>query len=179
MTAPRLTFHPRDPQQHVSRETVVDNMRELGFIAAELDGQAGDCFIAGEHFIDLLSFLGCSPVIHLSPEEGDKFCYIELLDLPAAELIYANQPFQPKCKRCRHPLTDWKTQLSGASVIQCHECNSAIPLDKVNWKQSAGYASQFMFVHNIYPHEAVPGERLMMKLEAISDNKPWDYFYDI
>lgn len=52
-------------------------------------------------------------------------------------------------------------------------------MEQVNWRQSAGYASQFMLVHNIYLHEAVPGERLMASLQQCSDNKAWNYFYAI
>lgn len=177
MTTPRLIFHPRDAQQTIPRESLVQSMREIGFIAEGLAGHEGDCYAAGGHFIDLLSFLGCSPVINLSPEDGDKFCYIELMDLPAAELISGSQAFQPRCSQCRLPLPDWKRQLNTRSTIQCHECMTEMSLEQVNWKQSAGYASQFMLVHNIYLHEAVPVERLLMTLQAISHNKAWNYFY--
>ncbi|MDH5185182.1 MAG: hypothetical protein OEX12_14970 [Gammaproteobacteria bacterium] len=179
MHAPRLIFHPKDPQQIIAHDLLQQSMWEIGFIAEKLSGHADNSYAAGEHFIELLSFLGCSPVIKMSPQDGDNYCYIEWIDRPVAELICGSQPFQPRCNKCRQLLSDWQTQLNNGSSIQCHECDSQMALEQVNWKQSAGYASQFLIVHNIYLHEAVPGERLLMTLQKLSGNKEWSYFYAI
>lgn len=177
MQTPRLIFHPMDPQQVIAGDLLYQSMLELGFVAGTLAGHEGQCYAAGERFIELLSFLGCSPVIHLSPQDGEKYCYVELIERPEAELICGSQPFQPRCKQCRQALADWETSLNKGASISCRQCGTQMLPEQVNWKQSAGFASQFMLVHNIYPHEAVPGERLLMELERLSSNKEWRYFY--
>lgn len=179
MQTPRLIFHPKDPLQLIAASDLQQGMLALDFIAEQLPEQGDNCFSAGEHFIDLLSFLGCSPVINLSAADGDKFCYIELIERPAAELIYGSQPFHPRCSQCRQPIPDWERQLQTATCIRCNSCGNEMRLEQVNWKHSAGYASQFMLVHNIYLHEAIPGERLLMSLAQLGNGTEWDYFYTL
>ncbi|MDH5360508.1 MAG: hypothetical protein OEX03_08090 [Gammaproteobacteria bacterium] len=177
MQTPRLIFHPKDPQQLIAMDSLQKAMREIGFIGDEMITHGDNCFAAGEHFIELLSFLGCSPVINLSAGDGDKFCYIEIIQRPVAELVFGSQPFQPRCRQCRQPIADWEQQYKLSSTICCHECGNRMEPQLVNWKQSAGYASQFMLIHNIYLHEAVPGELLLSSLAKLSSEHEWTYFY--
>ena len=179
MQTPRLIFHPRDPQQLVAQPNLNQAMQGIGFIGQRLQTVPGESYAAGEHFIELLSFLGCSPVINLSAADGDKFCYVELLSLSDAELLIGSQPFQPRCRQCRTELPDWQMQWAQQRIIECPGCGIRMAPQQVNWRQSAGFARQFMLVHNIYLHEAVPGEKLMGSLQACSENKKWNYFYAI
>jgi len=175
--APRLIFHPKDPQQLIEMVSLQQAMHGIGFIGDRLIAHGDNCFAAGEHFIELLSFLGCSPVINLSAEDGDQYCYIELIQRPVAELVYGSQPFQPRCRQCRQPIVDWELQYNQSVSIGCHECGNRMEPQQVNWKQSAGYAAQFMLVHNIYLYEAVPGEHLLASLAKLSSDNEWAYFY--
>ncbi|MBD3671427.1 MAG: hypothetical protein HUJ29_11715 [Gammaproteobacteria bacterium] len=150
---------------------------ELGFIGEAIDDTSGHHYAAGERFLDLLTFLGCSPVINLSAEDGDAYCFIELLSYEQPTFLHGSQSFQPRCRHCREPIPNWRDQIQASSPITCPSCGQAMSLSEVNWKQSAGYASQFVVVHNIYLHEAVPGEKLMTRLEGLTESKPWTYFY--
>jgi hypothetical protein len=176
MSSPRLIFHPSQPETVIPHQLLLEGLGELGFVSRPLEERAGESYAVGERFLELLTFLGCSPVINLSAADGDKYCYLELLQYDAPRLIYGGQPFQPRCKACKQNLPDWQSQLQ-QQAIECLSCGKRMTLAEVNWRQSAGFASQFIIVHNIYLHEAVPGEKLMTTLQHLSSGTSWDYFY--
>ena len=184
MQAPRLIFHPRHAEAAVESRTLVAALREAGLLGEARPSQGVESYFAGEHFLELLTFLGCSPVIALSPEEGERYCYIDIETFDIPRLVTGSQAFQPRCRHCRAPIPDWREQLgsefdvSRASVA-CPQCGEETGLPGLNWKHAAGVGRQMIIIHNIYLHEAVPGEQLMQTLESLTPASAWDYFYAI
>ena len=182
MQAPRLIFHPKPPELVVEPDTLERALTGIGLLGDPRTEAEPGSFYAGEHFLDLLTFLGCSPVIALSPEDGDMYCHIDIETYESPRLIYGSQPFQPRCKHCRTPIADWYKQYTGQAElndakIHCSHCGKDSPLPELNWKHSAGVGRQMIILHNIYLHEAVPGEKLLQTLEQLHPMTAWDYFY--
>jgi hypothetical protein len=181
MQAPRLIFHPRDTGLAIEPGTLIQALSTIGLLGeVRMDGT--NSFYVGEHFLDLLTFLGCSPVIALSPEEGERYCYIDIETYPQPQFVFGSQPFKPRCRHCRAAIPDWQQQYSAteaveAQAIHCPECGRDSLLSDLNWKHSAGVGRQMIIVHNIYLHEAVPGEKLLQTLESLQPGSRWEYFY--
>lgn len=184
MQAPRLIFHPKQPELIVEPKALVTALTDIGLLGGARASDDTGSYYAGEHFLELLTFLGCSPVIALSPDEGARYCYIDIETYAAPQFIYGSQPFQPRCKHCRSPIADWLAQYTGQAEaneanIHCARCGEDSSLHELNWKHSAGVGRQLIIIHNIYLHEAVPGDKLLQTLETLSPGSAWEYFYAI
>lgn len=184
MQVPRLIFHPNIPDVIADPDALQAALSEIGFIGEPRDEDRQHSFYVGEHFLELLTFLGCSPVIALGPEEGERYCYIETATFQQPRFIAGSQPFQPRCRHCRQAIPDWQQQLDGLedmahAKLQCGHCQRLMPLSEVNWKHSAGIARQMISVYNIYLHEAVPGEKILATLAQTTPACEWRYFYAI
>jgi hypothetical protein len=184
MQAPRLIFHPKLPTLVIEPDRLIRALSEIGLLGKSR-GTAGDgSFYAGEHFLELLTFLGCSPAIALTPEDGERYCYIDIKTHEQPQFVYGNQPFQPRCSHCRAPIHDWRQQYSPnidveKQRIHCDQCGEDSLLSRMNWKHSAGLGRQMIIIHNIYLHEAVPGEKLLQTLESLEPSSRWEYFYTL
>jgi len=183
MQVPRLIFHPRQADTVVDPQILVASLGEIGLLGEARPSDKQGSFYAGKHFLELLTFLGCSPVIALSPDEGERYCYIDIETFETPRLVTGSQPFQPRCRHCRAPIPDWREQLGSSEVMQarvsCPQCGQDNTLARLNWKHAAGVGRQMIVIYNIYLHEAVPGEKLMQTLESLTPSTAWDYFYAI
>jgi len=184
MQAPRLIFHPRQVDTFVELQLLVASLKAIGLLGEARESKDDASYYAGEQFLELLTFLGCSPVIALSPEEGERYCYVDIETFDAPQLLYGKQPFQPRCRHCRAPIPDWREQLGpqfdvATATVHCPQCGEETVLPRLNWKHSAGIGRQMIIIHNIYLHEAVPGEKLLQTLDALSPASNWEYFYAV
>lgn len=184
MQAPRLIFHPHRAEAVVESQTLINHLSEIGLLGEARSSDDHSSFYVGEHFLELLTFLGCSPVIALSPDEGERYCYIDLETFETPRLITGSQPFQPRCRNCRAAIPNWQEQLGTGfdvmkATVRCPQCGQESALPQLNWKHAAGVSRQMITIHNIYLHEAVPGEKLMQTLESLTPDSAWDYFYAI
>jgi len=70
-------------------------------------------FLAGEQFLALLAFAGCSVNVDLAPKPGGgPFTHIRLLGpLPQPRLLAGRNTRPPRCPRCRTPYRDWQPAL--------------------------------------------------------------------
>lgn len=182
MQAPRLIFHPVQADCVVDTTNLVTRLHELGLLGEPRDAAEAQSFFAGERFLELLTFLGCSPVIALSPEEGEGYCYIDIETYDKARLVSGSQSFQPRCKQCRAAIPDWESRYAPRddmlrASLTCPQCGETSPLSALNWKHAAGIARQMIVIHNIYLHEAVPGDKLLQSLESLTPGSSWNYFY--
>jgi hypothetical protein len=141
----------------------------------------GHRFCAGPRFLQLISFLGCSPQIRLTPDNGGDFCHIQLLSpLPHPRLMVGSNTRPPRCPRCRAPMDDWQARLEtiGAHLppeITCPGCRQPVTPHHLLWRQQAGLGQRFILVHGIFPGEAVPVDELMHCLTQTGGI--WDYCY--
>lgn len=178
MYAPRLIFYPADI------ENCVDNYQPLQTTLAEIGlietNPQQDIFLVGDGFLELLTFMGCAPDIHLSPQDGDNYCYIKFNQIHPQPICAGHvQSFSPSCSACKHKLTHWRETENwqqGSSLLTCPACQHSKPLQQFRWRKEAAYTRCSFYIANIHPHEALPADKLMDALHNSSGFK-WAYAY--
>lgn len=177
-----LVLHPLDCNEQPDLKVLTDALQNLKFIESPLDGTPGS-YLVGDDFLQLIIFLGCSPSVELAPsEEGKAFCHIRLIrpeDTP--QFIISKHTNNPRCPSCRKEIINTKQvleQWNKDKSIQwsCPDCDFSGETKDLNWRHSAGTASFFIEVNNIFPNEAVPSDELMSVLQEAT-NSEWRYFY--
>jgi hypothetical protein len=177
-TQARLIIHPQsvfDVPAQIS--TIKQALRDTGLLADEF---SKNMYYVGENFIQLITFLGCSPAIQLSPEANKPFCYIEFSTIaPHSRLLGHCRSATPKCPNCKNKINNWKNidkwQIA-CSQYTCNKCAMRSSLADLKWRQLAGYGRFSINIINIHPHEAVPAEKIFSLLRDISGFE-WNYFY--
>lgn len=176
MTVPRLIFFPADARMIIDQHALIEQLKHIAFIE---DTQTRDTFPPGERFLSLLSFLGCSPNIKLSAQEGDDYCFISLLKASDESRCLGHTPtVKPKCPHCRKRIAGWQVEnwQRGDTPVCCDKCGKASDTAELNWKHECGFGRCGFTISHIYPHEAVPTEQLLSLLQQFSGT-PWDYCY--
>ena len=186
MSAGKLLLHPApdaEPPPTISRVTKA--LSELGFIGADLPSLGPNHFLAGERFLQLVSFLGCSPHVNLlAPADGrDNFSYLALLgpwDSP--HLIHGSNTRPPGCPVCKKRNRNWRPLAAAWEVDRrlgdwtCDACGARSPPWEWNWRQQAGVGRFFVLVNDIFPSEAVPSNELLNRLQGETGTS-WKHFY--
>jgi len=150
-------------------------LRQLGLI----DMPYEQAFLCGDSFAQLITFMGCSPYLQFEPPaDGSKnFCHVSLHHFEQPRLFTGKQTTPPRCPQCRHRFTDWRERLHEPTAsFNCPGCSTAINMQQLDWRQSAGAGHFFIEIHNIFPGEAVPVDKLMENLQMLA-NENWRYFY--
>lgn len=148
---------------------------------SELDSNS---FLVGEAFLQLITFMGCSPNIELTPPScGGPFCYIRI-EGPWIEprLLYGDKTQAPRCSTCRNRIITWRESLPlwlaqpQNLVAECQRCgHTQRPLD-LSWRKDAGFGRLFVIVENVFPGEAIPVPKFLLELERTTGTF-WKYFY--
>jgi hypothetical protein len=153
------------------------------------NGFIGECFerhesfrdyFVGSAFLDLVTFLGCSPSIALHPDEdaGQGFCFIRMHALDQIPKLYSgSNTLAPLCKRCNQKRQDWfeGLQLPGEDGL-CSDCSRMDLVDLLAWRKRGALTRLAIEIMNIYPHEAVPSPALITQLEKDTAIK-WGHAY--
>ncbi|MCP4992973.1 MAG: hypothetical protein GY934_04180 [Gammaproteobacteria bacterium] len=175
------------PAPSSKRPTLIqlqEKLHTLGLLTEQLP-QSRNRFLAGDNFLKLICFLGCSPHIELSPPEGagDNFCHIQLhgpFDRP--RLITGENTRPPRCIYCKKGgKKDWRLQIGNwekapmEEIYQCHHCGKSSTPDSLDWRCYGGFGRLFVEIHSIFPGEAVPSPELLSGLGQRGE--PWKYFY--
>ncbi|MCU0934638.1 MAG: CpXC domain-containing protein [Gammaproteobacteria bacterium] len=186
-----LVLHPEDPTvQPSSWQALGEALIAVGLAGPELPCADGPRLLAGPRFLDLLTFLGCSPYVEVVPPTGvadpcqalARFCHLRVAPFSAEpSLRRSRQGPAPRCPRCRAPVEGEPTDL-GAAVRTgtdwvCPHCGRASPTHALDWRQSAGAGQAFLEVWGIHPGEAVPGDELLAALAQLTGG-PWRWFYE-
>jgi hypothetical protein len=156
---------------------VVTPLGAIGFLGAPLE-KGEDLFRVGERFLQLISFVGCSPYLQLEPPasgEGD-FCHIAIHGpFASPRLLLSDDVRPPRCPACKATLKEWRQQVGGG-LIGCSECGAKHPLEQITWGKNAGYGRLFLEIRNIFPGEAIPVAELMNRLQDLELGE-WKHFY--
>lgn len=177
---PRLILHPKDGQYIADNMlSILQQLKSIHFISQITNDSSA--YLAGNEFINLLAFLGCSPDINLSPEDGDNFCSITITDCHEnITLLGYTSMITPGCPKCKHKVSDWKQHFhdwkKGDHIYSCSKCQVETTVNKLKWRHEAGYGRCCISINHIHPHEAVPSEKLLNALQLAS-NTEWTYFY--
>ncbi len=178
MSNGKLLLYPKDPARTPPPlQAVAARLGEIGLLGAALDRIRGT-YRVGERFLQLITFLGCSPYLRFDPAaEGDAdFCHLALAGpFETPRLRYAANTRPPRCPRCGQPLEGWR-EFADSDAIDCPACDTAHPPHLLEWGKSGGSGRLFIEIRNIFPGEAVPGEELLRELCELGCGE-WGYFY--
>jgi len=193
MPAPKLLLLPADPDTAaVPENRLVQELQRIGLVAARMPLQQAAFYPVGEHFLQLVTFLGCSPAIELDPP-GDpqeleqasaagRFCHIFIDSGEQLQFRGDSQTQAPRCPRCRSPEPDWKAALQawreGKHGLDwsCQACDFSGRLSDLVFRKTAGFGRTFLEIRGIYPAEAVPGPALLNTLAELTGS-PWTSIY--
>jgi len=176
---PSLFLHTDDPLWRPRPPgELVALLGELGL----LDGEAGchgpDRYPAGHCFLQLLMFLGCSPRVSLAPgdgESGDAVCSVRLLAFEEPVFLSARPLPSVRCSQCR-ARASLPPEFTFSTQYRCSACGAATRAVDLDWRQGAGYGRFFLEVNGIYPHEAMPSDKLLAELSRFA-RCGWKYFF--
>ena len=173
-----LILHPENRHSHPDVRQVARLLQHNGLMGCAIDGIPGSYF-AGEQFLQLITFMGCSPHIRFEPEdELDRgFCYITLTTCDTPQIRISEHARPPRCCTCNKPVGKrWQTAVTQGQLITCPHCHQQQTPEQLGWRNDAGMGRFFIEIHNIFPGEAQPVPALLQQLSGI-DTSPWRYFY--
>ncbi|MBT3044922.1 MAG: hypothetical protein KME67_18850 [Candidatus Thiodiazotropha sp. (ex Codakia orbicularis)] len=180
----RLVLTPEDPYLLPDDpEAILTKLHEIGLIEGALESGPG--YLLGEHFMQLVTFMGCSPYIRLQADaSGEPFCHL-LQDgpYPRPKLLCGTNTQPPRCEACRKRLSEWRDSYESCLTgndgckVGCPHCGHRQDPFTYDFRQSAGCGRLFLFVENIFPQEAIPSPTLLTALELACIGHPWRYFY--
>jgi hypothetical protein len=180
----RLILTPEDPYFVPPQpDAILSSLREIDLIGSPLENGQGN--LLGEAFMQLVTFMGCSPAIQLEPgKAGEAFCHLlSQGPYPKPRLIEGKNTQPPRCSACRKRINDWRTLFQDWSekeagwTFSCPHCHQHQDPAKLDFRQSAGCGRFFLSIENIFPQEAIPSPSLLKTLQQESEMQPWCYFY--
>ena len=180
-------FRPDDPA------ALLACLQDIGLAGEGFDVQGETRYQAGEHFLQLIIFLGCSPAIEFDPpaDPGEcettaargGFCHISfsLAENRPAFRGGGDVP-PPRCPSCRKPVSGWQQALDDwqqspeSDAWACERCGYSGRIHDLDFRRHGGFARTFIEIWGIHPSEAVPVDALLGSLSAFSDTG-WSYMY--
>ena len=182
MSTGRLIFSFPAPLSREAVQRLLSALTAAGFIGKPLRPGAPE-FLAGDRFLQLVTFMGCSPFLQLEPDDvGDgEFCHVRVRG-PYREprFIRGTNTRPPRCPGCRRRVEAWQPlaerwEETRDAEHRCPECGTETPFADLEWRQNAGVGRLFIEVTQVFPGEAVPVPALMDLLAEAGG--PWSYFY--
>ena len=176
----------------VSTELLAGKLQAIGLIGPPREVQHDTFYPTGEHFLQLVTFLGCSPMIELEPPSdpvtlaadsaAGKFCHVFLSS--AESLRFRSDPRTPapRCPACHTTASDWQPLLQAwqnnpaNGDWRCAHCEYTGHISGLGFRKSAGFGRTFVEIRGIYPSEAVPGEALLKALKSLTHGD-WSTLY--
>jgi len=178
MSIGKLILYPGNTKSSPPLITaVIKSLQRVGLIGQPMDSDCNS-FLAGDNFLQLISFMGCSPDICLTPKAntGSNFCHLTIRGpLPKPQLVWDSNCRPPRCLECKKPITDWKDGIDNVS-IKCSQCGAESAAGDLNWGRGAGFGYVFIEIHNVFPGEASPVDILFNQLQQ-DTGVSWNYFY--
>lgn len=180
----KLYLCPVDPELKSSAASLLDCLRSLEFIDDEINAEKGNNvkrYKAGDEFLSLICFMGCSPNIELEPQADSPYCYVEIPEQAELQFFSGVHTKVVNCPECKKPQPELVQRLNDIDCESmrrqtCTLCGQHINLEKINWRKSAFAASSWILIGNIYEAEAVPDEKLLVALQQVTGCE-WKYAY--
>lgn len=178
MSTGKLILHSDWTQPSLLETGLLANaLRDTGLIGEPLTKDT-ELFLTGERFLQLISFVGCSTNVCLTPipDDSEEFCNISITGpLRQPTLIWDRNCRPPRCPGCKTPMTNWQEQIH-PDKLKCSQCNKELQLQEISWGRQAGYGRIFIEISNIFPGEARPTHILLDELSRTTGTE-WSYFY--
>ncbi|MCP3868590.1 MAG: hypothetical protein GY703_10930 [Gammaproteobacteria bacterium] len=166
----------------ISRDKFLEQLQSIGLIGKPYEVKENR-YLTGDRFLQLITFLGCSPYLQLNPPEdgSDGFCHVFIpkpLDNP--KLIFGSNTNPPRCAHCKLPQNNWRTTIVDApygknTKARCLRCNNPYEPTQLSWRRDAGYVRFFIRIFEVFPGEAVPSTEFMTALQKTGVS--WHFFY--
>jgi hypothetical protein len=190
----KLVLYPAQVDQApVGDAALLAALQAIGLVAAPACHDPANGYRAGEHFLQLVTFLGCSPAIELEPPAdpveceractSGSLCHIRLAATGNLIRFRADRgPPPPRCPRCRKTEDRWPELIERWHADPreerwaCRECGYRGRLFDLNFRHRGAFARSFIDIWGIHPAEAVPGEALLTTLGELSGDD-WRYMY--
>ncbi len=187
----RLVLHPQDanyaPESSGLIQEVLRDARFIGEACSIVNSDdTQQAFMVGEQFLQLLTFMGCSPNINLLPQhEGDRdFCHVVLSPVFVQPHFRSHErDVFARCPECGRRDTGWQAQIErwqadpSLNEYVCPHCDKSLSLYDLRWRQMGGFGRFFIDVFSIFPQEGIPTGNLLSALETASAAQPWTYFF--
>lgn len=178
MSTGNLLFRAPLSSEPPSPASLEERLRSIGLIGDRYRNQQ-QVFLTGERFLQLITFLGCSPFLRLQPagDDDDRFCHIRFLGpFTQPRLMHGRNTRPPRCPHCGQRIEQWRAGLDGgAGYIDCEHCGEKPLISELDWRRNAGLGRFFVQITEVFPGEAVPLPALLEALHETDDS--WDYFY--
>lgn len=171
---------------------IVKALQLNSFIGGPIKEFGINHFLVGSNFLDMISFLGCSPNIRLFTEKegigpgdhqgSESYAHIQVGTSSTPFFVDGDIGTFPRCVFCKSNLEIEALSYQEADdifpnlQITCSGCQKILDQKTINWRHSAGLVQEFVAIHGIYPHEAVPDDRLLDQLCKVT-SVPWQFFY--
>ncbi len=169
-----LLLFPVDPQEAIKSPPTLLEALVQWQLAGTADPVISGRLLVGDGFTRFLMFLGCSPGLRLEPVADGTHLGVSLLESTAApRLITGSNTVAPRCPLCRTAAGESDLQRVPQS---CDACQLPVAPGEWQWKRSAAFCRSGVWIHGIYPHEAVPNDLLLNRLQSFS-GFAWDYAY--
>jgi hypothetical protein len=193
VAAHKLILLPADPlSPPLDCEQLAGELQALGLIGAPVAFEDEVFYPTGNKFLQLVSFLGCSPMIELDPpadqtalasaSAAGKFCHLFLNCTESLAFRADSRCPPPSCPGCRQPVADWQAAIAAwrqntqHSDWTCAACGFSGQLTDLLFRKTAGFGRTFIEIRGIHPSEAVPTDTLLDRLQYLSDG-PWKTIY--
>lgn len=185
MTVNQLVLTPAEAHAAAQdKRELLYRLEQIGFIGTPLMFEGQQHYRPGENFLQLLTFLGCSPVVALGEPgaTGEEFCHVQLegsYDQP--RFIGGSNVKTPRCPGCGFRIEGWpelvaQWQATPELRWHCPLCHKEYTVPKLRWRQCAGFGRFFLHIWGVFEGEAVPSEELLRALREVS-GCDWQYFY--
>jgi len=176
----------------IALEQLSGQLRAIGLIDEPRPLHGDLLYPVGEQFLQLVTFLGCSPAIELVPPDdlqeleqasmAGRFCHVFLQSGDPLRFRHDSRTRPPLCPQCRSPEADWQlaadTWQDGEDTGKwsCRVCGFKGCFSDLVFRKTAGFSRTFVEIRGIYPAEAVPGPALLDCLQSLSGG-PWTTIY--
>lgn len=185
MAAHKLILLPADPAcPPVSTRLLAEKLQAIGLIGPPREVHHNTFYPTGDHFLQLITFLGCSPTIELVPptdtvklatdSAAGKFCHVFLSSTAALQFRSDTRTRAPRCPECQAPVAAWQALLQAwqhnpeNGDWHCAQCAYTGPVTALGFRKSAGFGRTFVEIRGIHPSEAVPAETLLKTLKSLT-----------
>lgn len=169
-----LALKPVDAQANCEQAAIIELCRHNGLAGEAIAGKSGH-YLAGERFLDWISFLGCSPEIHFQQQDDRHFTYLVFHHHEHPMLYHGAYSRPPHCPYCNKSMQDWRDR-QAQTQWHCRHCGQQSSAFDWHWRKTAGFARCLIEITDIYPREALPQTLLLQQLADLTAEK-WDYFY--
>lgn len=183
MTDHLLVLHSTDPLDAPDRATLIRVLRAEGLLGEPVDVRQETHYLAGERFLQGITFLGCSPTLYRGDGAGPSANHIQVSPLLAQPVYLGGDNTKPPaCPHCRRREPDWRAMLAAWQQAgmqarhHCPQCGQSSAVHTWNWREYGGFGRLYLAIWGITEGIAVPADGLLASLANISHH-PWRYFY--